>query len=209
MTAPDEHHQAELTRRVKLTDDAENHTKLQDMVADVPVLKRQPPYIFEPQHPEEMPKMFEAFKMLNLTATPEDIPDFVVLPGEVVRQLYATLSALQMVTADKDVEAPEKVLVKRAVKLLGSSEPNCVVTPFENPAPGFAVFTGRGGTDKDLQKAMQHLQIGKAYRVTGGRISSFYTGYDIENVGPNFNSVMFIADQSTLPLATSYKGIKP
>lgn len=72
--------------------------------------------------------------------------------------------------------------------------------------PGFATFLGQNGYHGELKRALKILEVGKSYEVIGGDIGQSYTSYRLKDIG-SFNSVMFDADESTLPLNNPYLNI--
>jgi hypothetical protein len=55
----------------------------------------------------------------------------------------------------------------------------------------WAVFHGRGGYPAENMRARSTLELGKRYRVTGGRMSQCSTSLELSGVRGLWNSVMF------------------
>lgn len=76
------------------------------------------------------------------------------------------------------------------------------------PRPGYAEFLGINGYDIERLKALETLQVGHSYRVTGGSMGHSSTKITLEGIKGNWNSVMFDVDLNTCPIDNPYLNVK-
>jgi hypothetical protein len=67
-------------------------------------------------------------------------------------------------------------------------------------AAGYAIFRGENGYPKEKARALETLEVGKAYRVTGGEQYSSITCIELEGISGVWNTALFDCDLETLPI---------
>ena len=56
---------------------------------------------------------------------------------------------------------------------------------------GYVIYEGQGGRESERKEANKILEIGKQYKVIGGKVTGWSSEYQLEGIRGSFNTCMF------------------